>query len=148
VSTFLESFEIVLPGDGSAHWSAEQRDGVGTYTAEYSRDASPRGTTRIVRTKPRYHLDDTARRLGLRVQVLGARAEADFDSERGGWVQRVEGQETIRVHLPGEAPQGFAHRFRLVREDAHFVSVSDSVTGSSISTCRAASPRASSRESS
>lgn len=128
VRTLLESFEIVLPGDGSTHWNAEQRDGVGAYTARYRRGASAGGTTRLVRTKPRYHLDDTARRLGLRVQVLGARAEADFDSERGGWVRRVEGQETIRIHLPGEAPQGFAHRFLLVREDAHSVAVSDSVS--------------------
>ncbi len=130
VSTLLESVEIVLPGDGSEHWSAEQRDGVGEYTAEYRRGASARGTTRIVRAKSRYHLDDTAQRLGLGVQVLGARAEADFDSEHSGWMQRVEGEETIRILLPGEAAQGFAHRFRLVREDARFVSVSDSVPAS------------------
>ncbi|MFP2901441.1 hypothetical protein, partial [Corallococcus sp. 4LFB] len=127
VSTLLESFEFVLPGDDSPRWSAEQRDGVGAYTAEYRRDEARGGTARIVRTKPRYQLDDTARRLGLRVQVLGARAEADFDSERGGWMRRVEGQETIRVHLPGEAPQGFTHRFHLVREDEHFVSVRDAL---------------------
>jgi hypothetical protein len=128
VTTLLEDFEIVLPGDDSTHWEAEQRDGVGEYTAEYRRDTSPRGMARIVRTKPDYRLDDTARRLGLRVQVLGARAEADLDSERSGWVQRVEGQETVRFHLPGEAAQGFALRFRLMREDARFVSVSDSVS--------------------
>lgn len=127
VSTLLDSFEIVLPGDDSTHWSAEQKDGVGPYTAEYLRDAPARGTTRIVRTKPSYQLDDTVLRLGLRVQVLGARAEADFDTERGGWARRVEGQETIRIHLPGEAPQGFVNRFRMVREDARFVSVSDAV---------------------
>ncbi|MBN1204079.1 MAG: HEAT repeat domain-containing protein [Myxococcaceae bacterium] len=128
VTTLLESFEIVLPGDDSAHWEVEQRDGVGAYTAQYRRDASPRGSTRIVRTKPRYRLDDTARRMGIRVQVLGARAEAIFDSERRGWVQRVEGQETVRFHIPGEDPQGFVHRFRLVREDAHSVSVNDSLS--------------------
>ncbi|ATB44881.1 hypothetical protein [Corallococcus macrosporus] len=129
VSTLLESFEFVLPGDGSTHWSAEQRDGVGTYTAEYRREAAPRGATaRLVRTKQRYQLDDTARRLGLRVQVLGASAEADFDAAHGGWPRRVEGQETIRIHFPGEAPQGFTHRFHLVREDGRFVSVSDAVT--------------------
>ncbi|KFA90471.1 hypothetical protein Q664_28185 [Archangium violaceum Cb vi76] len=128
VTTLLQGFELVLPRDDSTHWEAEQRDAVGAYTAEYRRDTSSRGTTRIVRTKPRYHLDDTARRLGLRVQVLGARAEADLDSERGGWVRRMEGQETVRFHLPGEAPQGLALRFRLVREDARFVSVSDSVS--------------------
>ncbi|WIG98006.1 HEAT repeat domain-containing protein [Myxococcus sp. SDU36] len=128
VSTFLESLEFVLPGDDSTHWSAEQRDGVGVYTAEYRRDEAPGGAARLVRTKPRYQLDDTAQRIGLRVQVLGATAEADFDPERGGWMRRVEGQETLRIHLPGEAPQGFTHRFHLVREDGHFVSVRDSVT--------------------
>ncbi|NOJ94889.1 hypothetical protein HMI51_18365 [Corallococcus coralloides] len=127
VSTLLESLEFVLPGDDSARWSAVQRDGVGEYTAEYRRDDAAGGTARIVRAKPRYQLDDAARRLGLRVQVLGARAEADFDSERGGWMRRVEGQETLRIHLPGEAPQGFTHRFHLVREDALFASVSDAL---------------------
>lgn len=128
VTTLLESFEIVLPGDDSTHWKAEQHDGVGAYTAQYRRDASPRGSTRIVRTKPRYHLDDTARRMGIRVQVLGARAEATIDSERRGWVQSVEGQETVRIHLPGGDPQGFVHRFRLLREDSHSVAVNDSLS--------------------
>ncbi|WP_426732930.1 hypothetical protein [Myxococcus faecalis] len=127
VRTLLESFEFVLPGDDSTRWRVEQRDGVGAYTAEYRRDEARDGETRITRTKPRYSLDDTVRSLGLRLQVLGARAEADFDAARGGWMWRVKGQETIRIHLPGEAPQGFTHRFHLSREDGVFVSVRDSV---------------------
>ena len=82
VTTLLASYEVVLPEDGATRWQAEQRDGVGAYTALY-RARSGSGATRvIVRSKPRYRLDEEARRMGLDVQLLGARAEARFDPAR------------------------------------------------------------------
>ncbi len=126
VTTLLVGYEFVLPGDGATHWQIEQRDGIGAFNADYRRASSADGTT-IVRTKPRYLVDDAARQFGFRVQVLGARAEARFAPGRPGWMQQVEGAETVRFHLPGDEQQGFVHRFQLVRDDARFVAVSDAL---------------------
>ena len=128
VTTLLASYEVVLPEDGATRWQAEQRDGVGAYTALY-RARSGSGATRvIVRSKPRYRLDEEARRMGLDVQLLGARAEARFDPARPSWLEHVEGTERVRFHLPGEAPQGFVHRFRLAREEGRRVAIADSLS--------------------
>lgn len=128
VTTLLQSYEVVLAGDGDARWEADQRDGIGDYTAQYAMERSERGSIRVRRTKPHYRLDREAVRMGVRVQLLGAEAEARFDPERPGWAREVTGRERVRFHVPGEGPQAFVHRFSIAREDARYAAVSDALS--------------------
>jgi hypothetical protein len=125
VEGLFESSEFILPDDASSvRWAAEQQDGVGAYTGQYRASASD-GARRIVRTKPSYHADSGARQMGIRVQLLGARADARFDPTHPGGFEEISGREHVRIHLPGEGPQGFVHTYRLKRDDARYVAVSD-----------------------
>src|SRR5690606_31738577 len=64
VSTLLASYEFVLPEGTEAEWEAEQRDGVGDYTARYRLVRAAEGPLTIVRAKPAYALDAEARQIG------------------------------------------------------------------------------------
>ncbi|HVJ92916.1 MAG TPA: hypothetical protein VM580_24110, partial [Labilithrix sp.] len=143
VTTLLESYEVVLPGDASARWEAKQRDSVGAYTGQYQTSSSV-GPRLIVRTKPSYHPDQEARRMGIRVQLLGARAEARFDPARPGWLQQMTGRERVLFHLPEESPQSFDHSYRIERDDARYHAVNDtlSLDEADFSDARTAEPQA------
>lgn len=124
VTTLLEGAEIALPGDARDRWEAEQRDGVGEYTARYTlaREVGS-GALRIRREKPGYHEEAEALRAGIRVQVLEAAAEARFDPTRPGWMQRFEGREHVRFELPGAPARGMVHQLAILRDGGRYVAV-------------------------
>lgn len=128
VESLFQGSELVLPNDASSsQWDAEQQDGVGSYVAKYQ--ASTLGSAQsIVRTKSHYRADAGAMQMGIRIQLLGARAEARFDPSRPGWFHEVSGREHVRVHFQGQAPQGFVLAFHLKRDDARYVAPSDTLT--------------------
>ncbi len=127
VTALLDGFEIVLPSDDATRWEVEQQDGVGAFAAHYRVHESG-GEQTVVRSKPGYRLDEDTQQAGIRVQLLGARAEARFDPARPGWMRSVEGQERVRFLLPGEEPQGFLHRFHIARDDARYLAVRDGLS--------------------
>ncbi|MEM9190513.1 MAG: HEAT repeat domain-containing protein [Myxococcota bacterium] len=115
----LRATEIVLPEDPRPRWEAEQEDGGGSYTARYT--AEPvNGELHIVRMKDAYHVNPVADRLGVRVQVLGAHANARVS---GDGLVSVEGREQIAIRLASAAPQTIEHRFSMEREDRAFRAV-------------------------
>lgn len=128
VEGLFESAELVLSGGASStRWEAEQRDGIGSYTGQYEASSSADGVRRVVRTKPSYHADVTLRQLGIRVQVLGARAEGRFSPARPALFEEVAGREHVRLHFEGREPQGFVHTWRMKRDDARYQSPSDAL---------------------
>jgi HEAT repeat protein len=127
VESLFQGGELVLPEDGaSQRWQAEQQDGVGNYTGRYHATAEAGGQV-VVRTKPTYHLDTTAKQMGIRVQVLGGRMQGRFEPAQPAWFQEVTGRELVRLHIDGQAPQGFIHTYSVKRDDARFRPVSDSL---------------------
>lgn len=119
VQTAISTWEHVLPADPTAkRWRVEQRDGMGAYEASYER--LPGRGVGVQRTKAAYKEQDTARTLGLTLQVLGARSTARFDS---GWLLRAGGRERMRIEASGSLQADLVQRFSVVKDDARFTPV-------------------------
>lgn len=125
VTTVLRSQEIILSGDSSATWEATQRDGGGVYKADYTAFKTTSGKDteiHIRRQKKMYTQGSEASEMGFELSVLGSRTVARFDREHGA-IQRVLGEEKIRLALPGGEPQVLTHRFSMVRRDGDFTTI-------------------------
>ena len=108
VDRFLTGFVSDGPAD---------KDEIGTYVGEYTAARSETDDVLVRRRKSSYRVDEDARQLGMRVQVLGAETDARFDTGRPAWMRRVEGRELVRFVLPGREAQAFVHRFEAQRDD-------------------------------
>lgn len=118
VTSLFDGLEVVLPEQASAAaWQTEQHDEIGTYVGEYTAARSETDDVLVRRRKSSYRVDEDARQLGMRVQVLGAETDARFDTGRPAWMRRVEGRELVRFVLPGREAQAFVHRFEAQRDD-------------------------------
>lgn len=128
VTALFDGLEVVLPEHSSAMtWQTEQHDEIGSYVGEYTATRSETEEVLVRRRKSSYRVDEDARQLGMRVQVLGAEADARFDTHRPAWMRRVEGRELVRFVLPGRDAQAFVHRFEAHRDDTRLAALDDTL---------------------
>lgn len=119
VQTAISTWEHVLPAAADAtRWRVEQTDGMGSYEASYER--LPGRGVGVQRDKAAYKEQDTARTLGLTLQVVGARSTARFDS---GWILRAAGRERMRIETSGQLQADLVQRFSVARDDDRYSEV-------------------------
>lgn len=121
VSTQIENYAFVLPETGQRTWEVKAFDGMGSYTANFTRVDQP---SLLIRREKSHHLSKRgAESFGISISLDNARAQANFDEALPMWWQSVSGQEHVTVRAPGQPEVTMIQHYSLERDDAQFVSV-------------------------